>query len=102
MLIDSHDRLLLSSLATFLSLSHNNPCFPCNIAITTFLVSHTCKIRHLDRTVGMLHHDVIQHKNSKTWPNEYILDPYFFNLIRWITDPKYTRTGNEIKSRLIV
>ena len=31
-----------------------------------------------------LHHDVIQRKNSKTWPNEYVLHPYFFNLIPWI------------------
>ena len=29
-------------------LSHNNPCFSCNIAITNFLVSHTCKIRFHD------------------------------------------------------
>ena len=26
----------------------NNPCFSCNIAITNFLVSHTCKIRFHD------------------------------------------------------
>ena len=25
-------------------LSHKNPCLPCNIAITNFLVSHTCEI----------------------------------------------------------
>ena len=29
-------------------LSHNNPCFQCNIAITIFLVSHTCEIRFND------------------------------------------------------
>ena len=23
-------------------------------------------------------------QNSKSWLNEYVLDPYFFNLIRWI------------------
>ena len=37
-------------------LSHNNPCFPCNIAMTSFLVSHTCEIRFddvIDRTVRM-------------------------------------------------
>ena len=37
-------------------LSHNNPCFPCNIAITNFLVSNTCKIRFhdvIDRTIPM-------------------------------------------------
>ena len=36
--------------------SHNNPFFPCNIAITNFPVSHTCKIRFHDvihRTVCM-------------------------------------------------
>ena len=35
-------------------LSHSNLCFPCNIAITNFLVSHTCEIRFhdvIDRTV---------------------------------------------------
>ena len=29
-------------------LSHNNPCFPFNIAITNFLVSHTCEIKFHD------------------------------------------------------
>ena len=29
-------------------LSHNNPCFQCNIAITNFLVSNTCEIRFHD------------------------------------------------------
>ena len=41
---------------TYLLLSQNNPCFPCNIAITNFLVSHTCKIIFhdvIDRTVHM-------------------------------------------------
>ena len=33
-------------------LSHNNPCFPSNIAITNFLVLHTFEIRF---------HDVIDH-----------------------------------------
>ena len=35
-------------------LSHNNPCFPCNIAITNFLILYTCEIRFydvIDRTV---------------------------------------------------
>ena len=31
-----------------LLLSHNNPCFQSNIAITNFLVSHTCVIRFHD------------------------------------------------------
>ena len=29
-------------------LSHNNPCFPCNIAITNFLILHMCEIRFYD------------------------------------------------------
>ena len=29
-------------------LSHNNPCFPCNIANRNFLVSHTCEVRFHD------------------------------------------------------
>ena len=29
-------------------LSHNKPCFPCNIAITNFLVSNKCEIRFHD------------------------------------------------------
>ena len=38
-------------------LAHNNPSFPCNIAITNFPVSHTCKITFhdvIDRTARML------------------------------------------------
>ena len=31
-------------------LSHNNPCFQCNTAITNFLVLHTCKVRVHDVT----------------------------------------------------
>ena len=37
-------------------LSHKNSCFPCNIAITNFLVLHTCEIKFydvIDRTVHM-------------------------------------------------
>ena len=29
-------------------LSHNNPCFQCNTAITNFLISNTCEIRFHD------------------------------------------------------
>ena len=36
------------SLMTKWILSHNNPCFLCNIAITNFLVSHTCEISFHD------------------------------------------------------
>ena len=37
-----------------------NPCFPCNIAITNFLVSNTCEIRFkdvIDRTVCITRHN---------------------------------------------
>ena len=37
-------------------LSHDNPCFLCNIAVTNFLVSNTCEIRFrdaIDHTVRM-------------------------------------------------
>ena len=48
-------------------LSHNNPCFQCNTAITNFLVSNTCEIRFHDvicqSTVPMYS----PAKNSKTW-----------------------------------
>ena len=69
--------------------SHNSPFFQCNIANTNFLISNTCKIRFHDViycTVHtcMLHYDVILRKKSKTWPNEYVLDPYLYNLFRWI------------------
>ena len=36
------------SLMTKWILSHNNPCFQCYIAITNFLVSHTCEISFHD------------------------------------------------------
>ena len=38
------------------TLSHNNLCFQCNIAITNFLVSNMCEIRFhdiIDRTIRM-------------------------------------------------
>ena len=37
-------RIHQAFLRTFF-LSHNNPCFQCNIAITNFLVLHTLEIR---------------------------------------------------------
>ena len=70
-----------------LNLSHNNPCFQCDIAITNFLVSHTCEIRFHDvigRTIHV-HVYVFLRKNSKTWLTYidlYVLDPYF--LIRFV------------------
>ena len=39
------------------ALSHKNPCFPCNTAVTNFLISHTHKVRFhdvIDRTVRII------------------------------------------------
>ena len=36
-------------------LSHNNPCFQCNKAVTNFLVSYTCEIRCNDVIVKALY-----------------------------------------------
>ena len=56
--------------------SHNHHCFQCNIAITNFLVSHTCDIRF---------HDVISQSTNdvkaKFLKHGFF---FFFNLIRWI------------------
>ena len=38
----------LTELPCYNPLSHNNPCFQYNIAITNFLVSNTCEIRFHD------------------------------------------------------
>ena len=79
--IMSEEIIILSKDYAEIILSHNNPRFPCNIAITNFLILYTCEIRFHDVihcTVYIrLHHDVILRKNSKTWPNEYVLDSYF-------------------------
>ena len=69
-----------------LNLSHNNPCFQCNTAITNFLVSHTCEIRFHDvigqSTGHMYFYAKILKHGCPTWPNEYVLDAYFS--IQWI------------------
>ena len=47
-----------SAKAADIILSHNNPCFPCKIAITNFLILYTCEIRFydiIDRTVHMFY-----------------------------------------------
>ena len=66
---------------TDLILSDNDPCFQCNIAITNFLVSHMCKIRFNDvigqSTPHMYSYAKILKYGLPTWPNEYVLDPYF-------------------------
>ena len=62
-------------------LSHNNACFPCNIAITNFLVSHTYEIRFHDvigrSNVHMYTYAKILKYGRPTWPHVYVLDPYF-------------------------
>ena len=39
---------IMFSTSNIVFLSHNNPCFPCNIAITNFLILYTCEIRFYD------------------------------------------------------
>ena len=68
-------------------LSHYNPCFPCNIAITNFLILYTCEIRTydvIDRTVHtftLWRHPTQKFQNMAKW---VYFGPLFFNLIRWI------------------
>ena len=72
-------------------LSHNNLYFQCNIAITNFLVTHTCEIRFHD-VIGQSTLHVYSYflcKNSQTWLTYMVKwacfqGPLFFNLIRWI------------------
>ena len=64
-------------------LSHNNPCFQCNIAITNFLVLHTCEIRFHDvinRTVHMFTSSYAKIPKH----GQMINGTLFLNLIRWI------------------
>ena len=62
-------------------LSHNNPCFQCNIAITNFRPPHTCEIRLDDvpgqSTVSMYSYAKNPKHSWPTWSNEYELEPYF-------------------------
>ena len=68
-------------------LSHNNPCFPCNIAITNFLILYMCEIRFydvIDRTVYTFtswRHLTQKFQNMAKW---VCFGPLFFNLIRVI------------------
>ena len=70
-----------SSFSTFLEyfLSHNNPCFQCNIAITNFLIPHTCEITFHDvldqSNVHMYSYAKIPKHGRPTWRNEYVLEP---------------------------
>ena len=66
-----------------LTLSQNNACFRCNIAITSFLVSHMFEIRLHD--VKRFHYKYVYILTSSyakrglpTWSNEYVLEPFFF------------------------
>ena len=56
-----------------LFLSHNDPCFQGNIAITNFLVSNTCEIRFHDvigqSTVPMYSYAKILKHGRPTWLN---------------------------------
>ena len=64
------------------TLSHDNPCFQCNITFTNFLVSHTCEIRFHD-VISQITSDVkvkILHDQMSMFWN------LTFNLIRWIFD----------------
>ena len=69
------------------TLSHNDPCFPCNIAITIFFVSYTWEIRFhdvIDRTVQMFtswRHPTQKFQNMAKW---VCFGPLFSNLIRLI------------------
>ena len=86
-------------------LSHNNPCFQCNIAIANCLLSHTCEIRFNDALCRC----IPTQKNSKTWltymAKWVFLEPYFSNLIRWIhlcdkKNPKFVDCCDKIKLNL--
>ena len=65
-------------------LSHNNPCFPCNIAIMNFLILYMCKIRFydvIDRTVNTFtpwRHPTQNFQNMAKW---VCFGPLLFNLI---------------------
>ena len=71
----------LSSTYPDIYLSHNNPCFQCDTAITNFPISNTCGIRFHDvigqSTVPMYSYAKVLKYGRPTWPNEYVLDPYF-------------------------
>ena len=54
-------------------ISHNNPCFRCNTAITNFLVSNACEIRF---------HDVIDRACMfRSWSHPM---QKFLNMVKWV------------------
>ena len=64
-------------------LSHNNPCFQYNTAITNVLVSYMFEIR-FDYVIGqstslMFSYAKIPEHGWPTWPNEHVLEPYFYS-----------------------
>ena len=91
-------------------LSHKKPCFHCNIAITNFLVSNTCEIRFHDvisqSTVHMYYYAKIVKHGRPTWPNEYVLNPYFlilfvgFGLYIFTADPNSSKVFSIIAESL--
>ena len=64
---------------------YHSPCFQCNVAITNFLVLHTCEIRFHDvidqGTLPIYSYGKILKHGRPTWPNEYVLESHFLNLI---------------------
>ena len=78
------EKILVTSIFSFLS--HNNPCFPCNIAITNFFILYTCEIRFydvIDRTVHTFtswRHPMQKFQNMAKW----VFWTPIFNLIRLI------------------
>ena len=68
-------------------LLHNNPCFPCNIAITNFLILYTYEIRFYD-TIDCTVHTFTswRHLTQKfqSTAKRVCFGPLIFNLIRFI------------------
>ena len=67
-----------------MSLSHNNPCFPCNIAITNFLILYTCEIRFYDVIDRTVHTFTSWRHPMRKFQNMANFGPLFFNLIHFI------------------
>ena len=63
-------------------LSHDNPCFQCKIAITNFVVAHTCEIRFND-VIG-LGTQKFQNMADLHGRMSMFRDLIFFNIIPWI------------------
>ena len=73
------------SIYMYFPVSHNNPCFQCNIAITNFFDSHTCEIRFRDvigqSTIYMYFFPTQKFKNMV---DVHGIPSMFFNLNGWI------------------